>query len=125
MLASKIHVLSGGGYPSKRPRLVLAHPPNICYDRSVMKQAIHPELFDTAVHCNGCNSTFATPSTVEKIEVEICSNCHPFYTGKQKLVDTAGRVDKFRARQAAATKLAATDAKRQNKQEDPKLAKIQ
>ena len=67
-----------------------------------MKTAIHPELFETTVHCNGCNTTFTTHSTVKDITVEICSNCHPFYTGKQKLIDTAGRVDKFKARQAKA-----------------------
>ena len=63
-------------------------------------------------------------STVPTITVEICSNCHPFYTGKQKLLDTAGRVDKFKARQAAATKHAATTAKAKNAA-DPKLAEIQ
>lgn len=67
-----------------------------------MKQAIHPELKNAKVHCNGCGTEFESKSTVEKITVEICSNCHPFYTGKQKLVDVAGRVDRFKARQAAA-----------------------
>jgi len=67
-----------------------------------MKTGIHPEVFETIVHCNGCNTTFTTHSTVKDINVEICSNCHPFYTGKQKLIDTAGRVDKFKARQAKA-----------------------
>lgn len=67
-----------------------------------MKKDIHPERKETTVFCNGCNTTFKTYSTQDKITVEICSNCHPFYTGKQKLVDVAGRVDKFKARQAAA-----------------------
>ena len=89
-----------------------------------MKAAIHPELFETKVHCNGCNTNFTLPTTVPEITVEICSNCHPFYTGKQKLIDTAGRVDKFRARQEAATKAAAETAKRQNKR-DEKAAKLQ
>lgn len=71
-----------------------------------MKSGIHPKYLETKVHCNGCNTTFTTHSTVAEITVEICSNCHPFYTGKQKLVDTAGRVDKFRARQEAAKKAA-------------------
>lgn len=70
-----------------------------------MKASIHPEYMATKVTCNGCKTTFETHSTVPEITVEICSNCHPFYTGKQKLVDTAGRVDKFKARQAAAAKL--------------------
>src|SRR5688572_5292988 len=72
------------------------------YSISNMKQGIHPKLIDTLVHCNGCGTEFKTHSTVDKITVEICSNCHPFYTGKQKLVDVAGRVDRFKARQAAA-----------------------
>jgi large subunit ribosomal protein L31 len=70
-----------------------------------MKTGIHPQYISTQVKCNGCGITFETHSTVAEITVEICSNCHPFYTGKQKLIDTAGRVDKFRARQQAASKL--------------------
>ncbi len=70
-----------------------------------MKTGIHPNYIDTKVHCNGCNTTFQTHSTVPEITVEICSNCHPFYTGKQKLIDTAGRVDKFNARRSQAEKL--------------------
>jgi large subunit ribosomal protein L31 len=89
-----------------------------------MKASLHPQLYETTVHCNGCNTTFTTHSTVKDITVEICSNCHPFYTGKQKLLDTAGRVDRFKARQAAATKAAETTAARQN-QKDKDLAKIQ
>ena len=89
-----------------------------------MKTGIHPEVFETTVHCNGCNTTFTSHATVEKIDVEICSNCHPFYTGKQKLIDTAGRVDKFKARQAEATKRAEAKAATENKK-DPKVAKIQ
>ncbi len=80
-----------------------------------MKTGIHPEVFETTVHCNGCNTTFTTHTTVKDITVEICSNCHPFYTGKQKLVDTAGRVDKFKARQAAATKHAESKAAKTKK----------
>lgn len=59
-----------------------------------MKKSIHPEYKITKVSC-ACGNTFETRSTVEKLNVEICSNCHPFYTGKQKLIDTAGRVEKF------------------------------
>ena len=62
-----------------------------------MKKDIHPDYHDTTVTC-GCGETFQTRSTQEKITVEICSKCHPFYTGKQKLVDTAGRVEKFQRR---------------------------
>lgn len=67
-----------------------------------MKANIHPDYMETKVTCSGCGTTFTSHSTVPSIEVEICSQCHPFYTGKQKLVDTAGRVDKFMARRKAA-----------------------
>ena len=59
-----------------------------------MKKEGHPKYMETTVTC-GCGETFKTCSTQEEIHVEICSKCHPFYTGKQKLVDTAGRVEKF------------------------------
>ena len=62
-----------------------------------MKEGIHPEYKTAVVKC-ACGETFETRSTREKINVEICSKCHPFYTGKQKLVDTRGRVEKFRKR---------------------------
>jgi large subunit ribosomal protein L31 len=62
--------------------------------RYVLKKGIHPEYKKTKVTC-ACGETFETHSTVDKLSVEICSNCHPFFTGKQKLVDTAGRVEKF------------------------------
>jgi len=62
-----------------------------------MKPDIHPEYHEVTVRCV-CGNTFKTRSTVPKIELEICSNCHPYYTGKQKLVDTAGRVERFRRR---------------------------
>jgi large subunit ribosomal protein L31 len=61
-----------------------------------MKAAIHPAYNDVRVHC-ACGNTFMTRSTHKgDIGVEICSNCHPFFTGKQKLMDTAGRVERFR-----------------------------
>ncbi len=69
-----------------------------------MKKEIHPKYIEATVTCNGCNTTFKTRSTTQEIMVEICSNCHPFYTGKQKLVDVAGRVDRFKAQQTAASK---------------------
>lgn len=59
-----------------------------------MKKGIHPKYVEATVRC-GCGNTFKTRATVEKINVEICSVCHPFYTGKQKYVDTAGRIEKF------------------------------
>lgn len=61
-----------------------------------MREGIHPEYDDIKVVCS-CGNEFATRSTLAKnIHVEVCSACHPFYTGKQKILDTAGRVDKFR-----------------------------
>ena len=62
-----------------------------------MKDDIHPKYVDCKVTC-GCGETFATRATKPEIGVEICSKCHPFFTGKQKLVDTAGRVEKFQRR---------------------------
>ena len=63
-----------------------------------MKPGIHPEYQDLSVTC-ACGNTFQTKSTLRKdLTIEICSSCHPFYTGKQKVVDTAGRVGKFQAR---------------------------
>jgi large subunit ribosomal protein L31 len=59
-----------------------------------MKDKIHPKYMTTEVKC-GCGNTFSTGSTRETLKVEICSSCHPFYTGQQKFVDTAGRVEKF------------------------------
>jgi len=60
-----------------------------------MKEKIHPKYYAEATVSCGCGNTFTTGSTVEKITVEICSACHPFFTGTQKFVDTAGRVEKF------------------------------
>jgi large subunit ribosomal protein L31 len=60
-----------------------------------MKNGIHPKYEPAAIKC-ACGNVIETRSTVKNIQVEICSNCHPFFTGKQKLVDTAGRIDRFR-----------------------------
>ena len=73
-----------------------------------MKTGIHPDYVESHVTCT-CGNTFVTRSTSPEIHVEICSNCHPFYTGRQKLVDTGGRVERFERRYAkskAATKKA-------------------
>ena len=60
-----------------------------------MKKDIHPEYYKALVHC-ACGHEFETSSTQKEIKVEICSKCHPFFTGKQKLVDTTGRVERFK-----------------------------
>lgn len=62
-----------------------------------MKEKIHPQYKTCIVKC-ACGNTFETGSVHESMNVDICSNCHPFYTGRQKLVDTGGRVDKFKKR---------------------------
>jgi large subunit ribosomal protein L31 len=63
-----------------------------------MKKDIHPKYYDKAkVQC-ACGNTFTTGSTKEMIDVEICSQCHPFYTGKEKVLDSMGRVEKFKKR---------------------------
>ncbi len=66
-----------------------------------MKTDIHPEYTKTRVHCTSCNTDFETRSTAgEAITLDVCSNCHPFYTGRQRIMDTGGRVQRFRNRQA-------------------------
>jgi large subunit ribosomal protein L31 len=70
-----------------------------------MKEGIHPDYHEVLVHC-ACGQTFKTRSTIkgDMLRVEICSNCHPFFTGKQKLIDTAGRVERFQRKYANAKK---------------------
>ena len=70
-----------------------------------MKTDTHPEYVVCTVRCS-CGNTFVTRSTVPELRVELCSECHPFYTGKQKLVDTGGRVERFQRRAAKAKKRA-------------------
>jgi large subunit ribosomal protein L31 len=62
-----------------------------------MKADIHPKYVEAKVHCS-CGNSFITRSTKSDLHVELCSECHPFYTGKQKLVDTGGRIDRFERR---------------------------
>lgn len=62
-----------------------------------MKEGIHPKYEECTVTC-GCGASFTTRSTQSELKVEICSNCHPFYTGQQKFIDTAGRVERFQQR---------------------------
>ena len=81
-----------------------------------MKKDIHPKYVEATVTC-GCGETFVTRSTQEKIAVEVCGKCHPFYTGKQKYVDSAGRIEKFQKKynwkgaNQAAQEAPATDEK--------------
>ena len=64
---------------------------------TIVREGIHPNFGKTTITCH-CGNVMETMSTKENIKVEICSKCHPFYTGKQKLVDTGGRVDRFKKR---------------------------
>ena len=68
-------------------------------DSIAVKEAIHPEYIEARVWCT-CGNEFTTRSTKPELHVEICSNCHPYYTGRQKLVDTGGRVERFQRRAA-------------------------
>ncbi len=87
-----------------------------------MKEKIHPKWFSEArVHC-ACGSTFTTGSTLKEIHVEICSACHPLFTGQQKFVDTAGRVDRFNQRLAAADKKKSEAAERQRRKAEEAAA---
>ena len=63
-----------------------------------MKEKIHPTYFPDAKVTCACGNTFMTGSTKQNLRVEVCSNCHPYYTGEQRIVDTAGRVERFRRR---------------------------
>lgn len=69
-----------------------------------MKKDVHPKYFENAVIKCACGKTYKVGSTKENIEVEICANCHPFYTGQEKMIDVAGRVEKFRAKREKAAK---------------------
>jgi large subunit ribosomal protein L31 len=79
-----------------------------------VKADIHPKYYDTVITC-ACGATYPTRSTKKTISVEICSACHPFFTGKQKLVDTAGRIDRFRRKYKLASRSAAKPAKKKSK----------
>jgi large subunit ribosomal protein L31 len=78
-----------------------------------VKKGIHPKYTDCTIVC-ACGNTVHTRGTKETIHVEICSNCHPFYTGKQKLVDSAGRVERFQKRYANSSSM-----KKSNKKKSP------
>jgi large subunit ribosomal protein L31 len=82
-----------------------------------MKEGIHPKYVVTKVTC-GCGSSFTTRSTKPELKVDICSACHPFYTGKLKYVDTAGRIEKFQRRYAG-TEFASLAGSKKKAQEEP------
>ena len=76
-----------------------------------MKTDIHPKYYPKAKVKCGCGAEFTVGSTKEEINVEICANCHPFFTGKEKLLDTAGKVEKFKARREKAKAVASKKTK--------------
>ena len=85
-----------------------------------MKTDIHPKYFAKAKVTCGCGNKFTVGSTQENIEVEICSKCHPFFTGEKKVIDTAGRVEKFQKRATKKTTRVSKAAKKEKKQEAKK-----
>ena len=86
-----------------------------------MKKEIHPTYYAEAkVTCSGCGNTFTTGSTMPEIHVEVCSNCHPFYTGSAKFVDTEGRVEKFQRHKKEAEAVKVATAKKVGEKKIPK-----
>jgi large subunit ribosomal protein L31 len=83
-----------------------------------MKKDIHPTYYPDAKVTCACGASFTMGSTEKEIHVEICSACHPFYSGKEKLLDTAGRVDKFKERMEAAAKFKQTKVEKASKSEE-------
>jgi large subunit ribosomal protein L31 len=82
----------------------------------IMKKNIHPQYHPKATVKCACGNEIKTGSTQKEMEIEICANCHPFFTGKEKIIDTAGRVEKFKARQAKAKKKSLKQKARNTKQ---------
>lgn len=81
-----------------------------------MKTGIHPEYFPNATITCACGNALTVGSTIQDIHIELCSVCHPFYTGKQKLVDTSRRVERFEAKRVAKDKLGHVQGKRVKKE---------
>jgi large subunit ribosomal protein L31 len=90
-----------------------------------MKATIHPHYFEDVLVTCSCGSTFKTGSTKQSITVEVCSKCHPFYTGEQRLMDTRGQIDRFRKKEEAAKEYKAKygDKKDKKQVKDDKKAK--
>ena len=84
-----------------------------------MKPKIHPKYHDVTVRC-ACGATWTTRSTKDELRLEICSNCHPFFTGRQKLIDTAGRVERFTKKFGAQTSESRKQAEKAKKQKAAK-----
>jgi large subunit ribosomal protein L31 len=80
-------------------------------ERQTMKKEIHPEYFDTTVTC-ACGNVIQTRATMKDIKIEVCSSCHSFFTGQQKLLDAAGRIEKFQKKYANLAQLPSTGRKK-------------
>lgn len=89
-----------------------------------MKKNTHPKYYKDATVICACGNTFPTGATVETIKVELCSKCHPFYTGKQRIVDTENLVKKFEAKQKAAKKTEVVSKKKKRQARKAKVAEI-
>lgn len=87
-----------------------------------MKANIHPQYFDQARVICACGNRFTTGSTLEEIHVELCNKCHPFYTGEQKFVDSASRIQKFQAKQNIAKQYLTKKVKKQEEQKQKEEA---
>jgi len=98
-------------------KLVLAS--FLYYNRLTMKTTIHPQYNQTAQVVCSCGNMFTVGSTKDSIHVELCSKCHPFYTGQQKFVDTASRIEKFQKKMAAAKPAAPQKQKEQKEENRP------
>ena len=84
-----------------------------------MKENIHPKVFDTTIVCTTCGTQWPTESTRQNVRVDICSHCHPFYTGEQRIVDTAGQVDRFMKRLQSSQAQQADAARRRDEKNKP------
>ena len=84
-----------------------------------MKKGIHPKTFETTIVCSTCGTNWPTISTREGLRVDVCANCHPFYTGEQRIVDTAGQVDRFMRRLRNAQEQQAEFARRRDTKSQP------
>ncbi|MBU2101594.1 50S ribosomal protein L31 [Patescibacteria group bacterium] len=90
-----------------------------------MKKNIHPQYYTTAKIVCSCGKVHEIGSTHEEMKVEICSACHPFFTGQEKLIDTAGRVEKFKARRAKAELTKASAKSKPSPKKKPKTAEVE
>lgn len=88
-----------------------------------MKATIHPKWYPAASVSCACGNTFTVGATVDTIKVEICSKCHPFFTGEMKFVDTMGRVERFQKKQAVGKQMSATISDKKKKKKDREEAR--